>query len=91
MEASFTIVFLLFIAAATAFWVWALVDVIRRPSGTLRAGSQAVWAVVIALTHAIRSPCLRARRSSPSGRIRRECRAREPIAVVTLTLASPSP
>ncbi|MDQ3979032.1 MAG: PLDc N-terminal domain-containing protein [Actinomycetota bacterium] len=53
MEASFTIVFLLFIAAATAFWVWALVDVIRRPSGTLRAGSQAVWAVVIALTHAI--------------------------------------
>jgi hypothetical protein len=53
MEASFTIVFLLFIAAATAFWLWALVDVIRRPSGTLRAGSQLVWGVVIALTHSI--------------------------------------
>lgn len=53
MEASFTIIFLLSIAAATAFWVWALADVIRRPSATLRRGSQLLWALVIALTHSI--------------------------------------
>ena len=53
MEASFTIVFLLFILATTVFWIWALVDVIRRPSGTLRRGSQLFWALVIALAHTV--------------------------------------
>lgn len=53
MEASFTIVFLLLIAAATALWVWALVDVVRRPEGSYRRGSQVLWVVVIALTHSI--------------------------------------
>jgi hypothetical protein len=53
MEASLTIVFLLLIVAATAFWVWALVDVIGRPSGTLQRGSQLLWALVIALTHTV--------------------------------------
>ena len=51
MEASFTILFLLFILATTVFWIWALVDVVRRPSGTLQRGSQVFWALVIALTH----------------------------------------
>ena len=53
MEASFTILFLLFVLAATVFWIWALVDVIRRPSGTLQRGSQLLWALVIALTHTV--------------------------------------
>ncbi len=53
MEASFTILFLLFIAATTALWIWALVDVVRRPAATLRRGSQALWTVVIALTHTV--------------------------------------
>ena len=53
MEASFTIVFLLLIAAATALWIWALADVLRRPAGAYRSGSQVVWALVIALTHSI--------------------------------------
>lgn len=51
MEATFTILFLLFVVATTIFWIWALVDVIRRPSATLRRGSQLFWAVAIALTH----------------------------------------
>ncbi len=53
MEASFTILFLLFILATTVFWIWALVDVVRRPSGTLQRGSQLFWALVIALTHSV--------------------------------------
>jgi hypothetical protein len=53
MEASVTIAALLVLAAATVFWVWALVDVLRRPTGAYRSGSQLLWAVVIALTHSV--------------------------------------
>ena len=53
MEASFTIVFLLLIVATTALWIWALVDVLRRPAGSYRRGSQLLWVLVIALTHSI--------------------------------------
>ena len=53
MEASVTIVFVLFVVASTVFWIWALVDVIGRPSGTLQRGSQLLWALVIALTHTV--------------------------------------
>jgi hypothetical protein len=53
MEASFTILFLLFILATTVFWIWALVDVMRRPGETLQRGSQVFWALVIALTHSL--------------------------------------
>jgi hypothetical protein len=53
MEASFTILFILFILTTTVFWIWALVDVIRRPTGSLQRGSQLLWALVIALTHTI--------------------------------------
>ncbi len=53
MEASFTILFLLFILATTVFWIWALVDVIRRPGETLQRGSQLFWALVIAVTHTV--------------------------------------
>lgn len=53
MEASFTIVFLILIAATTALWIWALVDVVRRPAGAYRSGSQLLWVLVIALTHSI--------------------------------------
>ncbi len=53
MEASFTILFLLFLLATTVFWIWALVDVIRRPSESLQRGSQLLWALVIAITHSV--------------------------------------
>ncbi len=53
MEASFTILFLLFILATTVFWIWALVDVLRRPGEALQRGSQVSWALVIALTHSL--------------------------------------
>ncbi|HEX2272506.1 MAG TPA: PLD nuclease N-terminal domain-containing protein [Acidimicrobiales bacterium] len=53
MEASFTVAVLLLLAAATVFWVWALVDVLRRPGAAYRSGSQLLWALVIALTHSV--------------------------------------
>lgn len=53
MEASFTILSLLLILATTVFWIWGLVDVIRRPTGSLQRGSQLLWALIIALTHTI--------------------------------------
>ena len=53
MEASFTIFVLLVALATTVFWLWALVDVLRRPNGIYRSGSQLLWALVIALTHSI--------------------------------------
>jgi hypothetical protein len=53
MEASFTIAVLLAIAAGTIFWIWALVDVLRRPDESLRSGSQVLWTLVIALTHTL--------------------------------------
>jgi len=53
MEASFTVLFLLFIVATTLFWIWALVDVIRRPGDSLQRGSQVFWALIIALTHTV--------------------------------------
>lgn len=53
MEASLTIVFVLSIVAATAFWLWALVDVLRRADEPYRTGGQLMWALVIALTHSI--------------------------------------
>lgn len=53
MQASFMIAFLLLIIAGTAFWLWALVDVVRRPESSYRRGSRLVWALVIALTHSI--------------------------------------
>jgi Phospholipase_D-nuclease N-terminal len=71
MEASFTIAFLLFIAATTALWIWALVDVARRPDGTYRRGSQVLWLLIIALTHSIGAVAYllvgRPRASTPAG------------------------
>jgi phospholipase D-like protein len=74
MEASFTIAFLLLVAGATVFWLWALVDVLRRPSGDYRTGTQLLWALVIALTHSIGAAAYvlvgrpRSADSAPSGR-----------------------
>ena len=54
MEASVTILFLAFIVGATIFWVWALVDVLRRGSSAeYRTGTQLLWAVIIAFSHSI--------------------------------------
>lgn len=39
MEASVTVVALLLLLAATVFWVWALVDVVRRPGGATAAAA----------------------------------------------------
>lgn len=36
-------------------WVWSLVDAIRVPEGSFRAGSRVVWVVVIAVTGLIGS------------------------------------
>ena len=44
------IVFLLILLAAVGFWIWSLVDAARVPDDSYRAGSKAVWVVVIALT-----------------------------------------
>jgi hypothetical protein len=53
MEAITVIVFGLVVIAATAFCLCALVDVLRRPGGAYRSGTQLLWARVIALTHSI--------------------------------------
>jgi Phospholipase_D-nuclease N-terminal len=75
MEASFTIVFLLLVAATTALWIWALVDVLRRPAGAYRSGSQLVWVLVIALTHSIGAVVYlligRPRTTAPAGAVGR--------------------
>ena len=36
--------------AAIGFWIWSLVDAVRAPDGSYRAGSKVVWVLVIALT-----------------------------------------
>ncbi|HEX2047039.1 MAG TPA: PLDc N-terminal domain-containing protein [Acidimicrobiales bacterium] len=36
--------------AAIGFWIWSLVDAIRVPDGSFRAGNKVVWVVVIAVT-----------------------------------------
>lgn len=34
----------------TAYWVWMLVDAIRAPEHSYRAGTKVVWVLVIAIT-----------------------------------------
>ncbi len=41
---------LLLLLAAIGFWVWSLVDAVRVPDDSYRAGSKVVWVLVIALT-----------------------------------------
>ena len=41
---------LLLLLAAIGFWVWSLVDAVRAPDNSYRAGSKVVWVLVIALT-----------------------------------------
>ena len=41
---------LLLLLAAIGFWIWSLVDAIRVPNDSYRAGSKVVWVLVIALT-----------------------------------------
>ncbi|HEX2191863.1 MAG TPA: PLDc N-terminal domain-containing protein [Acidimicrobiales bacterium] len=53
MEASVTVLALVLMLAATVFWIWALVDVVRRPETGYRRGSQVLWVVLIALTHSL--------------------------------------
>ena len=53
MEASFTIAVVALLAAATVFWLWALIDVVRRPGADFRSGTPLLWAVAIALTHTV--------------------------------------
>ena len=38
------------VAAAIAFWIWALVDAVRAPEGSYRTGTKLIWVLVIALT-----------------------------------------
>ncbi len=53
MEASVTVLALVLMVAATVFWIWALVDVVRRPQTGYRHGSQVLWVVLIAVTHSV--------------------------------------
>jgi hypothetical protein len=41
---------LLLLLAAIGFWIWSLVDAIRVPDESFRAGNKVVWVVVIAVT-----------------------------------------
>ncbi len=41
---------LLLLLAAVGLWIWSLVDAIRVPDESFRAGSRVVWVLVIALT-----------------------------------------
>jgi hypothetical protein len=41
--------FLLFGVAAFGVWIWALIDAIRTPDGSFRAGNQLIWVLVILL------------------------------------------
>ena len=43
------IAILLVFLAALGFWIWTLVDAVRRPDGSYRAGSKVVWVLVIVL------------------------------------------
>ncbi len=47
MELLFFAGFLLVGLAALAVWVWALIDAIKTPDGTFRAGNQLIWVLVI--------------------------------------------
>jgi hypothetical protein len=47
MEWLFFLVALLFGLAAFGVWVWALIDAIKTPDGTFRAGTQLIWVLVI--------------------------------------------
>jgi hypothetical protein len=43
----FFALFLLFGLAAFGVWIWALIDAIRTPDGSFRAGNQLIWVLVI--------------------------------------------
>jgi len=47
MELLFFAGFLLVGLAAFAVWIWALIDAIKTPDGTFRAGNQLIWVLVI--------------------------------------------
>ena len=44
------ILLLLMFLAAIGFWIWTLVDAVRVPDDSYRAGSKVLWVLVIALT-----------------------------------------
>ena len=46
--------FLLIWLAATAFWIWAIVDVVKVPDDSMfRTGNKLIWILVVVLTHVI--------------------------------------
>jgi hypothetical protein len=46
--------FLLIWLAATAVWIWAIVDVVKVPDDSMfRAGNKLIWVLVVVLTHVI--------------------------------------
>jgi hypothetical protein len=49
MDAQLLVVFgmVAFGLAAFGVWVWALVDAIKTPDGSFRAGNQLIWVLVI--------------------------------------------
>jgi len=46
--------FLLIWLAATAVWIWAIVDVVKVPDDSMfRAGNKLIWVLVVVFTHVI--------------------------------------
>ena len=46
--------FLLIWLAATIFWIWAIVDVVKVPDDSMfRAGNKLIWILVVVLAHVI--------------------------------------
>ncbi len=45
--------FLFIVLVGFVFWLWALIDVLRRSDASLRTGTQLLWVVVIVFTQII--------------------------------------
>ncbi len=53
-DALVVVIILIVGLAASAFWIWAIVDVVKVPDDSMfKAGTKLVWVLVIALTHVV--------------------------------------
>jgi len=49
----FGLLFAIIAIGGFVLWVWALVDAIRTPDGSFRAGNQLIWVIVIVFANVI--------------------------------------
>lgn len=53
-EALGVVILLIVGLAASVFWIWAIVDVVKVPDDSMfRAGTKLVWVLLIAITHVV--------------------------------------